>query len=106
MINEIWVAFAHRFKDVIAANCLSLPKLEVALFDVCFNMDLLKVIKLLFLCLVGGGEYLMGTLDDEDVEKPERERGWRREETRGAGGEIEFCDGNKALQIELEKWGK
>ncbi len=40
MINEIRVAFAHRFKDVIADNCLSLPKLEVALFDVCFNMNL------------------------------------------------------------------
>lgn len=51
MINEIRVAFAHRFKDVIAANCLSLPKLEVALFDVCFNMDSLKVMELSFLCL-------------------------------------------------------
>lgn len=46
MINEIKVAFAHRFKDVIAANCLSLPKLEVALFDVRFSVDLLKVMKL------------------------------------------------------------
>lgn len=53
MINEIRVAFAHRFKDVIAVNCLSLPKLEVALFDVSFNMDLLKVTKLSFLCLFG-----------------------------------------------------
>lgn len=53
MINEIRVAFAHRFKDVIADNCLSLPKLEAALFDVCFNKDLLKVMKLSFLCLVG-----------------------------------------------------
>lgn len=33
MINEIRVAFAHRFEDVIADNCLSLPKLEAALFD-------------------------------------------------------------------------
>lgn len=51
MINEIRVAFAHRFRNVIAANCLSLPKLEVVLFDVCFNMDLLKAMKLSFLCL-------------------------------------------------------
>lgn len=53
MINEIRVAFAHRFKDVIAANCLSLPKLEVALFDICFNMDLLEVMKLSFPSLAG-----------------------------------------------------
>ena len=46
MINEIRVAFVHRFKDVIAANCLSLPKLEGALFDVCFNINLLKALKL------------------------------------------------------------
>lgn len=46
MINEIRVASAHRLKNVIAVNWLSLPKLEVALFDVCFNMDLLKVMKL------------------------------------------------------------
>lgn len=38
MINEIRVAFAHRFKDVIADNCLSLPKLEAALFDVFLTM--------------------------------------------------------------------
>lgn len=33
MINEIRLAFAHRFGDVIADNCLSLPKLEAALVD-------------------------------------------------------------------------
>lgn len=33
MINEIRLAFAHRFEDVIADNCLSLPKLEAALVD-------------------------------------------------------------------------
>lgn len=33
MINEIRFAFAHRFGDVIADNCLSLPKLEAALVD-------------------------------------------------------------------------
>lgn len=52
MINEIRVAFAHRFRNVIAVNWLSLPKLEIVLFDVCFNMDLLKVMKFPFLCLV------------------------------------------------------
>lgn len=52
MINEIRVAFAHRLKYVIADNCLSFPKLEVALFDVCFYVDLLKVMKLLFLYMV------------------------------------------------------
>lgn len=46
LINEISLAFAHIFKNVIAANCLSLPKLEVALFDVCFNI--LKVMELSF----------------------------------------------------------
>lgn len=46
MINEIRVAFAHTFKDVTVTNCLSLPKLEVALFDVCFNADLHKLMKL------------------------------------------------------------
>lgn len=47
MINEIRVAFAHRFKDVIADNCLFLPKLEAALFDVCATKGLLKVLELL-----------------------------------------------------------
>lgn len=46
LINEISLAFAHIFKNVIAANCLSLPKLEAALFDVCFNI--LKVMELSF----------------------------------------------------------
>lgn len=46
MINEIRVSFVHRFSDVKAANCLSLSKLEAALFGVCFNIDLLKVMKL------------------------------------------------------------
>lgn len=39
VINEIRVAFAHRIGDVIVSNCLSLPKLEVVFFDVCFRMD-------------------------------------------------------------------
>lgn len=47
MINEIRVAFAHRFKDVIADNCSFLPKLEAALFDVCSTKGLLKVLELL-----------------------------------------------------------
>lgn len=48
MINEIRVAFAHRFGDVIADNCLSLPKLE-ACFGWCFyNNGLLKVMKVSF----------------------------------------------------------
>lgn len=90
MINEIRVAFAHRFKDVIAANCLSLPKLEVALFDVCFNMDSLKVMELSFLCL-GEKTYLIGTVDDKEMEKIEREveREARREKS---GLKTEFHD--------------
>ena len=47
MINEIRVAYAFIFERVIATNCLSLPKLKVVLFAVSFNMDLLKVMKLL-----------------------------------------------------------
>lgn len=90
MINEIRVAFAHRFKDVIAANCLSLPKLEVALFDVCFNMDSLKVMELSFLCL-GEKTYLIGNVDDKEMEKIEREveREARREKS---GLKTEFHD--------------
>lgn len=47
MINEIRAAFAHRFKDVMADNCSSLPKLEAALFDVCSRKGLLKMMKVL-----------------------------------------------------------
>lgn len=54
MINEIRVACAHKLRDVIAVNCLSLPKLEAVLLDVSFSMDLLRVTKLPFPCLLGG----------------------------------------------------
>lgn len=106
MINEIRVAFAHRFKDVIAANCLSLPKLEVALFDVCFNIDSLKVMELSFLCL-GEKTYLIGTVDDKEMEKIEREVEWRREEKNLAWRQsFMIHGGNKAPQNELRKGPK
>lgn len=62
MINEIRVAFAHRFKDVIADNCSFLPKLEAALFDVCSTKGLLKVLE-----LSGCREC---TCEDEDIDDP------------------------------------
>lgn len=68
-------------------------KLETIMFYVYFNMDLLKVIKLLFLCLVlQERAHLIDTVDNKDVKKIERELKWWREETRGAEGEIEFHD--------------
>lgn len=62
MINEIRVAFTHRFKDVIADNCSSLPKLEAALFDVCSTKGLLKVLDLL--------DCRECTCEDEDNDDP------------------------------------
>ena len=77
--------FACRFKDVIAANCLSLPKLEVALFDVCFIVDLLKVMKLSFLCLVGRRDLMICIVVNKDAKKIERKQEWRRGGTKLAG---------------------
>lgn len=75
MINEIRVAVAHTYKNVIADNCLSLPKLEVASFGVCFNKDLLNVMKL---CL-RGHNIPGGTVHDVEMWRKLRLE-WRREE--------------------------
>lgn len=58
-------------------------KLETIMFYVYFNTDLLKVIKLLFLCLVlKERAHLIDTVDNKDVEKIERELKCWRGETR------------------------
>lgn len=84
-LMRLGLPFACRFKDVIAANCLSLPKLEVALFDVCFTVDLLKVMKLSFLCLVGRRDLMIGNVENKDAKKIERTQEWRRGKTKLAG---------------------
>lgn len=49
--------------------------------------------------------YLIGTVDDKDVEKIERELGWKREEELEDRQSFMTHNSNKALQIELKKEG-
>lgn len=80
MINEIRVAFAHRFKDVIADNCLSLPKLEAALFDgVFFKRRFAQSAERS--SARWATAYLIGAVNKNDVgrtERRQREEGKRR----------------------------
>lgn len=64
VINEIKLAFAGTFKDVIATNCLSIfHELEVALFDVCLGIGLL-------ICPpIGESEDMIWNVENEDVER-------------------------------------
>ena len=81
--------FAHGFQDVIADNCLSLPELEVASFDVCFNANLFRSDEEPW--QDRDGVYLIGTAGDKGVEKSDGE-----ERRRGlVERQIGFCDAQR-----------